>query len=197
VDTSAESSALGGSSLSAFSRLPLDVRSRCGLATEVPSLVVAVAAVVLAACHSSRASVAPVDDASGPVQLSLRVPAALMVERAMDTLSVGIDPATLGLTQVTADAATVLGVETQTRVFPEGRPREALDRRAIGAGTNFDMGATTWSTMKDGIPQPDTKYVVEMQIVLFETDVPVASHWDPHAGNFTPLWSRTLRQAEE
>ena len=167
------------------------------MATELPSLVVVVATALLAACHSPRPSASLGADASGPAQLSLRVPAALMVERGIDSLSTGIDPATLGLTQVTADAATVVGVETQTRVFPAGRPREGLERRAVGPGTDLAIGATTWSTTKDGIPQPDTKYVVEMRIILFETDVRVAVPWDPHAGNFKPLWTRTLSQAEE
>jgi len=157
----------------------------------------AVATVLLASCHSPQNLASLGADASGLVQLSLRVPAALMIERAMDTLSVAIDPATLGLTQVAADAGMVLGVETQTRVFPKGRQQDALERRAVARGADLAAGATTWIAKKDGIPEPGTEYVVEMRIVLFETDVPASNAWDPHAGNFKSLWTRTLRQAEE
>ena len=157
----------------------------------------AVATILLASCHSPRTLASIGADASGLVQLSLRVPAALMIERAIDTLSVAIDPATLGLTQVEADAGMALGVETQTRVFPKGRQQDALERRAVGRGADLAAGAATWIAKKDGIPEPGTEYVVEMRIVLFETDVPASNAWDPHAGNFKSLWTRTLRQAEE
>jgi hypothetical protein len=36
-----------------------------------------------------------------------------------------------------------------------------------------------------------------MHLVLFETDVPPQHEWDPHAGHYKALWTRTLRQAEE
>jgi hypothetical protein len=41
------------------------------------------------------------------------------------------------------------------------------------------------------------KYVAEVQLVLFETDVPPGHMWNPRAGHYHALWSRTLRQAEE
>ena len=137
-------------------------------------------------------------DASGLVQISLRVPAALTADdRALDTLSVAIDPETLGRMEVTADAGMVTGVEAHVLVFARGEPRPARERFALGPGVDFNVGATTWSAKRDGLPMPDAKYVVEMQLVLFETDVPSSRAWDPHAGTFKSLWTRTLRQAEE
>jgi hypothetical protein len=128
---------------------------------------------------------------------SLRVPAALSVARALDTLSVSIDPSALALTDVTPHAGTFLGIETDTFVFREGHPAPVTERRASLPGADFAVCATSWDTARDGIPAPDTRYVVEMQLVLFETDVPPAAAWDPRAGHFTALWTRTLRQAEE
>jgi hypothetical protein len=46
----------------------------------------------------------------GLVQISVRVPAALSIARAIDTLSVAVDPASLGLMHVTAHAGTFIGV---------------------------------------------------------------------------------------
>lgn len=127
----------------------------------------------------------------------MRVPAALRIARALDALSVSIDPASLALTQVSADAGMVIGVETDVFVFAEGHPRPTVGRHGLGSSADFDVGADTWNTKQDGIPVPGTKYVVEMQLVLFETDVPPAHAWDPHAGKYKALWTRTLRQAEE
>jgi hypothetical protein len=136
-------------------------------------------------------------DASGLVQLSVRVPAALSVARAIDTLSVAVDPASLGLMQVTAHAGAFTGVETDVFVFARGEARPVLERHDGGSSVAFDLGSNTWNTTRDGVPEPGTKYIVEMQLVLFETDVAPAPKWDPHAGNFRPLWTQTLRQAEE
>ena len=111
--------------------------------------------------------------------------------------SVAVDPASLGRMPVTAHAGTFIGVETDVFVFARGEARPALERHDVGSSADFDLSSNTWSTERDGVPEPGTKYVVEMQLVLFETDVAPAPKWDPHAGNFRPLWTQTLRQAEE
>ncbi|MGO9833330.1 MAG: hypothetical protein ACLP1X_03870 [Polyangiaceae bacterium] len=156
-----------------------------------------VAALSSAGCSRQTLSTPPDANASGPRQLAVRVPAALSIARAIDALSVAVDPASLALTQVTADAGMVIGVEREVFVFPEGQPRPALGRRGLVQNTDFASSTDTWTTKQDGIPVPGTRYAVEMQFVLFQTDVPYANGWDPRAGNYQVLWSRTLRQAEE
>ena len=158
---------------------------------------VAAALVLSEGCARHTPSTSAVADASGLVEVSVRVPAALSVARAMDTLSVAIDPASLGSMEVTAHAGMVLGVEADVFVFPQGMSRSVLERHVVVPGVDFDAGASTWGTSRDGVPAPETRYVVEVRLVLFETDVPAATTWDPHAGNFSALWTRTLRQAEE
>jgi hypothetical protein len=150
-----------------------------------------------AGCSRQAAPALPSADASGLVEMSMRVPAALSVVPAPSTLSVVVDPASLGEMEVTAHAGTVVGVETDVFVFRQGEDRPVLERRGIGKGADFEVASNTWSTSRDGVPAPGTKYVVEVQFVLFETDVPAAKEWDPHAGSFRPLWRGTLRQAEE
>jgi hypothetical protein len=151
------------------------------------------------ACSRPTESATLRADASSLVALSVRVPAALAIGHAIDALSVVVDPASFGLTEVTVHAGTVVGVEAHVLVFPRGKSQAAalVERRAVGPGTEFDVGTSTWTTAQDGVPAGDARYEVEMQLTLFETDVAVAKPWDPHAGNFRVLWTRTLRQAEE
>jgi hypothetical protein len=140
-------------------------------------------------------------------ELPVRVPAALRIARALDSLSVGIDPASLALTQVPVDRGMTIGVERDVFVFPEGQARPAEGRRGVGSGPSFDAATDTWTTTDSGIPVPGTKYVAEVELVLFETDVRPGQtqtrqtgqtgSWDPRAGRYKALWSRTLRQAEE
>jgi hypothetical protein len=156
-----------------------------------------VVALSFASCARRAPPVALREDASALVQLSVRVPGAIGVARALDTLSVAIDPASLALTQVTADAAMVRGVEAEVSVFAPGRALPVAERRATSPREDFDVGAWTWSTVRDGVPVQGTRYVVEMRLVLFETDVAPERDWDPRAGRYDVLWTRTLRQAEE
>jgi hypothetical protein len=152
-----------------------------------------------AACAPQRQSTATAADASARRTTSVRVPGALTIARAIDSISVSIDPASLVATDVAAaDPGMTLGVETDVVVFPRGQRRSGLGRHGLSSGTDFNLGTDTWNTSQDGIPAADTKYVVEMQIVLFETDVPPGHMWDPHAGSkYDVLWTRTLTQAEE
>ncbi|MEO8878417.1 MAG: hypothetical protein ABI461_22695, partial [Polyangiaceae bacterium] len=83
------------------------------------------------------------------------------------------------------------------KVFLPGVARAASERHGMTSGPDIDVGTSTWSLMQDDIPELDRRYVVEMTLVLFETDVARGHHWDPHAGHFKPLLTRTIRQAEE
>jgi hypothetical protein len=129
--------------------------------------------------------------------MNVRVPAALSIARALDTLSLSIDRSSLADTTVTVDPGMIVGVESETVVFPVGQPRPASGRHGFQSGADFTLGVDTWSASTDGLPVPGTKYVAEMRLVLFETDVPPQHEWDPHAGRFEALWTRTLQQAEE
>jgi hypothetical protein len=151
----------------------------------------------LIACSRHAPTVTREGDASGTRVQSVRVPAALSLSRGLDTLSVSIDPASLADAEVTVDPGMVLGVESDTVVFPVGQEPAAAGRRGYASGTAFSLGTSTWSTRADGIPVPGTRYVAEMRLVLFETDVPSQHEWNPHSGRYNALWTRTLRQAEE
>lgn len=127
----------------------------------------------------------------------MRVPGALMIARGIDSVSVSIDPASLADTKVIADAGMVIGVETECFVFARGQSRPAAGKHALASSADFDLGISEWNSKSDGIPVQGTKYVAEMQIVLFQTDVRATHEWNPHVGRFKALWTRTLRQAEE
>jgi len=152
---------------------------------------------VLSACSRQTPTATREVDASGPRLQSVRVPAALSLSRGLDTLSVSIDPASLADMDVTVDPGMILGVESDTVVFALGQQPPANGRKGYASGTDFSLGTSTWSTRADGIPAPGTRYVAEMTLVLFETDVPAQHDWDPHSGRYRALWKRTLRQAEE
>ena len=158
---------------------------------------VAFVALAAAAACARPPSPSPGSDAAAPSVVSVRVPAALSLARALDSLSVAVDPGSLAVTQVTVNPGMTLGVETHVAVFAQGQPPPQPARHGLTSGTDFALGTSIWNTAQDGLPVPGTKYVAEMQLELFETDVPPGHSWDPHAGRYKALWTRTLRQAEE
>ena len=127
----------------------------------------------------------------------MHVPGALRIARSLDSLTVEIDPASRADADVILDPEMVLGVESRVKVFAPGQAQNSGERHGFASGASFDVGASTWSLSQDGIPRADQRYVAEMTLVLFETDVRPGHDWDPHAGRFKALFTRTIRQAEE
>jgi len=147
---------------------------------------------VLSACQARGASPAPAPGDAALHDVTVRVPGALRVARALDTLSVEIDPAASADTTVHVDPGMVLGVESETRVFAAGDAHALDERHGYTSGASFDVGTEVWK-----LPQPGKRYVAEMTLTLFETDITPRHMWDPHAGRYKALLTRTLRQAEE
>jgi hypothetical protein len=148
-------------------------------------------------CHSRSQSLG---DASAARSVIVHVPGALRVARAIDSLSVEIDPSSRADVEVNVDPGMSLGVETESQVFVAGESiAKAGALSGHASGGDFDVGVATWSTAHDGVPQIDKKYVVEMRLVLFETEAAPAREGDrdAHTGHFKTLLTRTLRQAEE
>jgi hypothetical protein len=153
----------------------------------------------VAACDSppaaQAAAVAPMPPEVG--HGAVLVPTGLVVERTATTLSVGIDGRARAPAPIALDPRMTAGVEAKEFVYPLGATRPALGRLNLSSSTSFDIGTSIWNASQDGIPVPGTRYVVEMEITLFETDVAPQHMWDPHAGRYRALWTQTLRQTVE
>lgn len=138
----------------------------------------------------------PITNANPSIRLPLlvHVPTKLKIERTTDMLSVEIDQTSLAATNLTVGTNMVTGVQSEEYVFPEGEPRPANGRYGLG-GTDFNLGRSLWHTRPEGIPLPGKKYVVEVVLTVFETDVPPQHEWSPQGSrNYKVLWQRTLRQ---
>src|SRR5260370_13455464 len=85
-------------------------------------------------------------------QLSVRVPAALRIARAIDALSISIDPASLADTTVQAHRGMFVGVEAQFLVFPVGEARPAAGRRPQPSSAERRAGNATWVNKTDSGP---------------------------------------------
>jgi hypothetical protein len=148
-------------------------------------------------------AVSPVSNANPAIRIPfvVLVPSRLDVSFTTDTpsnsdsLTVSIDSGSLVATNLLVGSNMVTGVECKSYVYLEGESRPTNGGYELEGGTAFDSGARIWHAKTDGLPLPDKKYVVELELVLFETDVPPQHMWDPRAGkNYEILWQRTLKQ---
>ena len=109
-------------------------------------------------------------------------------------LSAEIDRSSLEATNLIVGSNMVTGVENTFYVYPEGEPRPPNGGYGLG-GTDFNLGTSFLYTKENGIPSPGKKYIVEMGLKVFETDIPPQHEWQPQGSkNYKVLWQRTLRQ---
>ena len=141
----------------------------------------------------------PITNANPSIRLPflIHVPTRLKIERTTDMLSIEIDRSSLEATNLMVGTNMVTGVESKFYVYPEGELRPANGGYGLG-GTDFNLGTSFWHTKQEGIPLPGKKYVVEMGLKVFETDIPSQHMWRPQGSkNYKVLWQRTLKQTVE
>jgi hypothetical protein len=129
--------------------------------------------------------------------ISIRVPTKLKIGRAADVLSVEIDTNSFEYTNLGIGTNMVTGVENIIYVYREGESRPAIGGYGLG-GIDFNLGTSIWHIKADRVPinpMSTQKYVVEMDLIVFETDIPSQHMWRPQESEkYKMLWQRTLKQ---
>ncbi|MBI3852364.1 MAG: hypothetical protein HY298_19075 [Verrucomicrobia bacterium] len=141
----------------------------------------------------------PITNANPSIRqaVSVRVPTKTKVQRTTDSLSVEIDRSSLESTNLMVGTNMVTGVESKWYVYPQGEPRLANGIYGLG-GTDFNLGTSFWHTKQGGIPLPGKQYIIEVDLIVFETDIPSQHMWQPQSSkNYKVLWQRTLKQTVE
>jgi hypothetical protein len=141
----------------------------------------------------------PITNANPSIRcpISIRVPTKLKIERTSDTLSETIDTNSFESTNLMVGTNMVTGVESKIYAYPEGESRPVNGGLGLSSGLDFNLGVRYWHTKQDGIPLPGKKYVVEIDLAAFETDIPPQHDWEPYGKNYKVLWQRTLKQTVE
>ena len=105
-------------------------------------------------------------------------------------ISVEVAPETLEKLTLKVGKAMVLGVETQTRLRLGG---EWVDW-GMGLSGGVALGGGTSFYPAGGKPIGTGETLeVEMEVRVFETDIPPQHHWMPQSGKYKVLHTRTLK----
>jgi hypothetical protein len=143
----------------------------------------------------------PIADANPAVRHTVifHYPTKLNVKRTADRLSVSVSPLGRKFAKITVGHKMVTGVQTELFVYRYGEPRPTNFARLgiSGEGIDFNLGTDFLNANQEGMPLPEKKYVVEMDLAVFETDIPVQHMWHPQGEKFKILWKRTVKQIVE
>jgi hypothetical protein len=134
------------------------------------------------------------------------MPTRLSVQRAADHLSVSYDRASLRNVKITVGRKMTIGIKDELRVYLKGDARPSRYRSILEGSVNEkELSAVplsdanllksteTLTSVQDGIPAGGKRYIVEHDIVLFETDVPAQHMWRPESSkHYRVLWEKKL-----
>lgn len=127
----------------------------------------------------------------------LLVPVGFETARTADELWVCEQAGPLKLIKLTVGHKMVLGTSTKLYIYPEGteRPAECMQEE-LDSGTpkKVSKNASFHLAEPFGFLQRGRPYVVEVEIAIFETDIPGQHMWNPWGGKYKVLWQTTLRQ---
>jgi hypothetical protein len=182
---------------------------RLKLHDHVPLLLVCLAAAAACGCASRPVSPPPPDHpvavippaAAGDVPAArgtvIQVPTTLAVTRGPDTISVSVDRDAMETTRIPLTPGLFAGVRSELFVYHKGAARsDPALRSGLSSGLDFNLGTSIFNAGQDGLPIRGRRYVVEMDVEVFETDVPPGHMWSPEGGSrrYRVLWQRTLRR---
>lgn len=121
-----------------------------------------------------------------------QAPTRLIVIRSEDQIAVSVDVKSLEEIELEVGYKMVVGFKHQTFVVSQGRKK----LRSGGLGGRVDIGTSYLNRADGGIPQEGQKYVIEVEFVIFETDIPAQHMWSPESGKYRELWRKTIKSEE-
>lgn len=142
----------------------------------------------------------PIHDADPSVrhEVVAKIPTRLEVRRGESTLSVRVDPNTLKDTIFMIGANMVTGYHSEMSVYSMDDTMHArAGRLGMGSGLDFTRQLFNISTKHDSIPVAGERYIIKMDLDIFETDIPPQHMWRPGSKKYHVLWKSTIRQVIE
>jgi hypothetical protein len=142
----------------------------------------------------------PIPDVDPAIRhdLVVRVPRQLTIEHGKDTHGKDMvwivgNRHSLEITNIMVGSKMVTGIKYELFVYPEGSARPSHAGSLGLSGLDFESGTAIVNPKQVLTPVPGKGYVVEMDLAIFETDVPPQHMWSPYSKNYNVLWKRTFR----
>jgi hypothetical protein len=137
-------------------------------------------------------------------RVEVSMPTRLIVQRTSSRLSVSYDLASLRKVKITVGKKMTLGMKDEVRVYPKGdlRPQygsfsecslNEKQPRIPLSDPDLLKSTETVASVPNGILAAGKRYMIEHDLILFETDVPAQHRWSPeNSRNYRVLWEKKL-----
>jgi hypothetical protein len=137
--------------------------------------------------------------AAAKSEIRIRVPTKLRIERTPRAVEVSLERDSLVPVKLALDTGMETGFQDELRVYPAGKPRPAQAQRSgLTSGMEPEFGVDTLNAGEPNFPVPHKKYIVEVALTFFETDIPAGHMWSPQGSKrYKALWRRTLVRSIE
>ena len=134
-------------------------------------------------------------------KVRVEVPTRFKITRTNGVLTVALDANTLEKTNLIAGENMVLGIEARLSVYFQMNSQIVLINGQgfeMRDGTDFDFAPHTFEIpFSKNDTKYKTKYTVEEDLNIFETDIQPQHLWNPQNGKYSVLWQRKLRHTFE
>jgi hypothetical protein len=107
-------------------------------------------------------------------------------------MTVKLDRTAMEAAKITVGANRYTGVSYDLRVYPEGQASMSSGGGVV-SGVDFQIGERRFNA-REGLPVAGKTYLVEVDLVVFETDVAPQHMWQPEGDGYNQLLKRTLSQ---
>lgn len=124
-------------------------------------------------------------------EMEVKAPTRLTVNHHGYRVNFGVDTTHLETVKVSVGEKMVTGLKYHVRIYPaDHRPAEEQQLGLDGQIRFEDIGAFTRTL-------PARRSVVEIDLEIFETDMPAQHMWMPGGDKYRVIWRRTLSQVVE
>jgi hypothetical protein len=131
-------------------------------------------------------------DPSIRTEREFRLPASLRVKRTDEQMSLSFDDVRPVKLKVGKDMVT--GLKQALRVYRDGKLVVSGYHSLESGPAGEPSHGVVLNKKIDKIPQAGERYTVEVQLTLFETDIPPQHLWSPESGKYRVLWTKTIKQ---
>lgn len=137
------------------------------------------------------------DELQGRKPVKFEIPTKLGVTRSHDKVTISARPDSTESVWLSIDPAMSTGMRTEVRVYASNAPRPAQpDGIELKSGTDFaSIGEEMLNREDHDFPTPGKEFVIEMDLSIFETEVPPQHMWNPMMGsNYKTIWHGVITQ---
>ena|SRR6266446_5243001 len=160
-----------------------------------------VGCVIALHCQAQFPQPPPIADANPALRAEqeVRVPTTFKVFRTAKVMVFYKDCEPLKPTKLLVGSKMVLGMSTKLYIYPVGGVRSAKPTQESlgGLPRKGTRSRSLFYPKADGPLVPGKPCIVELDVVIFETDIPPQHMWGPESGKYKVLWRTTLQQKVE